>query len=454
MRSLILELQRDALDRAVRPSDLLRKALIVAKKLRLEDMTTWIKSELSGYSEAAEIPDYRKIRGEVKALNPYRGWVPIKLTKSPRLATLFRERRRCGQGVPELESLIEQKGKDSAPCTPLPPDLERMIQKGIGENYSIAWFTQHQYLVRILDSVRTEILNWSLKLEEEDAPNEGLPAEQPGRADSSPSRAGGKTYRVFISYSWSNSAERRALQVELSTISGVEVLVDKDSIRPGDSIHDRIDQNILSADCVVALLTEEGLKSREVADELTRCHDRRKFIIPVVEKGTSLETIPWYLRDTNYIPYDARNFDSVVEIIVDAVKGRASPLIQFSDSPEHLKSLVNSSAVFLEVPSEEAVFSNSPMEDYRLCELRMQESRESFVFRVAARMCIGRAAEYLARRLLPHLDGNEYTWTFEYEGAELGVYQTFETAGVTTGAALYLVGTFQGPTRFSPKFGN
>jgi hypothetical protein len=34
------------------------------------------------------------------------------------------------------------------------------------------------------------------------------------------------SYKVFLSYSWSNSAERRALQHELESAASVEVLVD------------------------------------------------------------------------------------------------------------------------------------------------------------------------------------------------------------------------------------
>jgi hypothetical protein len=54
---------------------------------------------------------------------------------------------------------------------------------------------------------------------------------------------------------------------------------------------------INAADCVVVLLTPEGLRSVEVRDELSRCHDRGKLIIPVVVEGTSLAELPWHMRD-------------------------------------------------------------------------------------------------------------------------------------------------------------
>ncbi|HIF5616173.1 TPA: hypothetical protein ACX3CR_004775, partial [Vibrio parahaemolyticus] len=63
---LVLELQRDALNKTVSVADLLRKALVVSKKLQIIEMEAWICNELRGYENIeAIVPDYRKIRGEV-----------------------------------------------------------------------------------------------------------------------------------------------------------------------------------------------------------------------------------------------------------------------------------------------------------------------------------------------------------------------------------------------------
>ena len=57
MSSLVFELQRDALNRNASVSDLLRKALVVSKKLKISEFEKWVTNELNGYSE--DIPDYR-----------------------------------------------------------------------------------------------------------------------------------------------------------------------------------------------------------------------------------------------------------------------------------------------------------------------------------------------------------------------------------------------------------
>ena len=48
MTSVILELQRDAFDQSICVSDLLRKALVVARKLSLKDFGRWAERELHG----------------------------------------------------------------------------------------------------------------------------------------------------------------------------------------------------------------------------------------------------------------------------------------------------------------------------------------------------------------------------------------------------------------------
>lgn len=81
MASLVLELQRDALDKSVSTTDLLRKALVVARKLKVTDLVEWLTHELNGYPEGADVPEYRKLQGELKVHNPYHGWMPLMMSQ-------------------------------------------------------------------------------------------------------------------------------------------------------------------------------------------------------------------------------------------------------------------------------------------------------------------------------------------------------------------------------------
>ena len=68
MPALVPELVDMASTPAVSTADLLRRALVVARRLAVPELVDWINSELNGYS--GEVPDYRKLRGQLKVMNP------------------------------------------------------------------------------------------------------------------------------------------------------------------------------------------------------------------------------------------------------------------------------------------------------------------------------------------------------------------------------------------------
>jgi len=184
MSSIVIELQRSARDPKGRVSDLLRDALIVARKLRLAAFEAWINQELNGYGDA-ELPDYRKVRGVCRVFNPYNGmYIPIQFEN---LATEVRySYRHLGSTIAELEDMMSK---------PKPPylisyshaDAKRLMENmrdAVGMHLPLpapCLMITHGEVVGIVDAVRTEVLNWSLKLEEEGILGEGFtfsPAEK------------------------------------------------------------------------------------------------------------------------------------------------------------------------------------------------------------------------------------------------------------------------------------
>lgn len=63
MSSVILDLQKEALDKDISVNDLLRKAYVVARKLKIDEFEKWTQLELNGYKELEDIPDYRHLVG-------------------------------------------------------------------------------------------------------------------------------------------------------------------------------------------------------------------------------------------------------------------------------------------------------------------------------------------------------------------------------------------------------
>ena len=67
MKGIVIELEKEALNEQASVESLLRKAYLVARKLKLEEFEEWINNEQNGYKGNAL--DYRMINGEYKAWN-------------------------------------------------------------------------------------------------------------------------------------------------------------------------------------------------------------------------------------------------------------------------------------------------------------------------------------------------------------------------------------------------
>ena len=89
MNSIVLELQKEAQGSNVSVSSLLRKALVVASKLKVKEFEEWINNELNGYGDTDKIPEH-----------PYKRYCTSCLRK--------RE---------ELNKIYEQQRKDRGICT-------------------------------------------------------------------------------------------------------------------------------------------------------------------------------------------------------------------------------------------------------------------------------------------------------------------------------------------------
>jgi len=131
-------------------------------------------------------------------------------------------------------------------------------------------------------------------------------------------------YKVMLSYSWDNSAERAALVHQLGMIRGVSVLFDRKHVGIGAAVHRELSGLLSKADCIVALLTKTAVRSKEVLDELTRAHERGKHIVPIVATDVSTDSLPWFLREANFIRYSLRDFDSTLAAVESAVRDAAN----------------------------------------------------------------------------------------------------------------------------------
>ncbi len=172
MLGLVLELQADAMNRDVRCSDLLRKALVVSRKLAVEKIEGWLRHELNGYPlDDDEVPDYREIHGQIKVWNPYHGWQPLNFGNSKEAELL--SRRRIMQPIAELDSLLENKDGDALQV-PFPQNIVNSLMAGMDVPLQPTLHVSRTEIVGILNAARNTVLEWALELEKEGVIGEGM----------------------------------------------------------------------------------------------------------------------------------------------------------------------------------------------------------------------------------------------------------------------------------------
>ncbi|MBQ4119060.1 MAG: ABC transporter substrate-binding protein [Clostridia bacterium] len=165
MGSIVIELQKELLDKDCDILQALRKAHLIASKLSLKEFDAWILNELNGYkSEDENFPEYRQMKGALKAKNPYRGWIPAVITDKNG-ENLFNT-------VPVFESVsalldIEKKAKDGKFYYSYPPELSMKIAAyaRTPAYMEIALFISTVYITEAIDKVKNCLLEWTLELE-------------------------------------------------------------------------------------------------------------------------------------------------------------------------------------------------------------------------------------------------------------------------------------------------
>jgi len=168
MTAIVPELVNMATDPSVSTSDLLRKALVVARRLEIKELADWINCELNGYS-GQDIPEYRHVRSELKAMNPVRGPIPLYLPSAEMAEALTASHLR--QSLPELVALSKSTtGLFSYFTAELEHSLMEMMQYPMRPVLSLSTTQLHG----VIEIVRSRILEWALDLEGNGVLGEGM----------------------------------------------------------------------------------------------------------------------------------------------------------------------------------------------------------------------------------------------------------------------------------------
>lgn len=169
-QSIVLELQHDALDSDSDILALLRKAFLIARKLGLKDFQEWVEEELNGYKSTENIPSYRCIRGELKAWNPYYGWVAVVIPDND-LERTFTQRK-IADPITSLKGLLDAPNAEFA--GPISGEGCKLLGRLTGFQTKYALQLSPNAISNIIEQVKNKVLDWSILLEENGILGEGL----------------------------------------------------------------------------------------------------------------------------------------------------------------------------------------------------------------------------------------------------------------------------------------
>lgn len=169
MDGIVLELQREALRQNDNVLSLLRKAYLIARKLHLEDFGKWLNKELNGYGTKDKVPNYRILRGEVKAWNPIQGWIPVLFDHEYGL-----DIHQPRDSIANLINVYNTSKEGKQAIVHFPAEINSLLGKNAPIQTKYALHISTNQLYTIVESVRTAVLEWSIILEENGIIGEGI----------------------------------------------------------------------------------------------------------------------------------------------------------------------------------------------------------------------------------------------------------------------------------------
>ncbi len=108
--------------------------------------------------------------------------------------------------------------------------------------------------------------------------------------------------KVFISYSHRDSDEAwRKEFVNALEQRGVDVWIDEERIRPGDSISDAIEAGLRGSDTIIYLINPESVKSANLYFELGAALGMNKRLVAVVPQDIDISRLPQPFRVRKFL---------------------------------------------------------------------------------------------------------------------------------------------------------
>ncbi len=281
--------------------------------------------------------------------------------------------------------------------------------------------------------------------------------------------------KVFLCHASGDKPAIRVLYKRLVE-GGIDAWLDVEKILPGQDWQLEIPIAVRNSDAIIVCLSnnsvsKEGYVQKEINFSLSIAEEKPEGTIFIIPSRLENCDVPSRLSKWQYVDLffkDGMFSTKGYEMLIKALSTRANQVFAVppkgvtgnpylsgtvSDEilhqmPPRLKDLLNSGSKFIDIPVLEEIpkqHYSENIQDNIYCELKMRESRVSFVFRVSKEMSSGKVAEYLVRLILPHLARQNYEWELIFDGAAVPSYHSFTTFGIKSGDTVFLIGNHRSP---------
>lgn len=245
MGSLVLEIQKEALDLNCNMTNLLKKAYVAAKKLNLNEFEEWLNLELNGYfKEKEKIPEYRKVQCSLMGWNQYRGWEEVVWQNDNPYDHQYSTDNSSIIQICEPISTFEVNNKNTTGDFMISLSPESQAKLNSTSNYptNYAYKLNGAAVKTILSRVNNAVLDWSLELEKQGILGEDMSFNDKEKEKASSSTTinnffNGDVNNSQIQQNTSNSSQSISIdQVDLESIQQlVSMINDNMSSLPIDA---------------------------------------------------------------------------------------------------------------------------------------------------------------------------------------------------------------------------
>lgn len=93
------------------------------------------------------------------------------------------------------------------------------------------------------------------------------------------------------------------------TSLSINVYVAEWSVQPGQPLPEKVARNIDASDCILVILTQGGMRSEWVNQEVGYAKKAGKAIVPIVEEGVEVKG---FLQGLEHVPFHRNNVNKAV----------------------------------------------------------------------------------------------------------------------------------------------